>query len=320
MSKRKIKKSVYFTDSEISKVHMNANKSQILPEDKSHKIVTKCPNKASFVSISEYSNNYNTNSIIETRPSIMNSHEKQVPLFKSGVRSGLNSKVRRTRNQRELDVSADKYATSLVGPKKSMVYNRNNISKCDNVYFNSNIGHDAPTTVKTQKSRTTFCSRERTSYVAETGPNGGHKLTQLEKAQNNLTTKAFQGLQRIRPTQVTIKVVRMFFKLLRKYSKHYRQYNINESWIALTNTLATNGNLIVHEVKAIVGRFEEMEVKPEILEEINSALFVKKVKRGVPSCSTTFQREVKPITNFLQALNNYFDLRDRSADGRSDFS
>jgi hypothetical protein len=54
-----------------------------------------------------------------------------------------------------------------------------------------------------------------------------------------------------------------------------------------------------------------------ILSPSNLALFVKKQKRGIPSCSTAFQKEIKPITNMLLNLISYFDLRDKSADGRS---
>lgn len=112
----------------------------------------------------------------------------------------------------------------------------------------------------------------------------------------------------------------MFFKVLKLFSKHYRQYNENNTWVVLTNTLVSNANLISHELKSICIKCTNLESAPALFTEINDQLFNKKHKKGVPACSNSFQKEVKPIINFFKSLLSYFDMRDKSADGRSNTS
>lgn len=56
-----------------------------------------------------------------------------------------------------------------------------------------------------------------------------------------------------------------------------------------------------------------------MLIETHSKLFSKREK-NVPSCSTSFQRELKPLANLLQSILNFYNIRDKSIEERSNNS
>lgn len=286
----------------------NKNSKIVKTKDRSPIAKPRYYNNGSFVSVNDYNNNYMTASSQIDR-SKKEKNEKSVPLFNNEKRCNSALKKRRTRWEREREMSADKYASNANQSKSPALANLK--PTYENVYFNNNIPQFLPGS-NNGKSRTAFCSRDHSFYNDNTSVN--HKASQIEKTAGLLNKKVFDVLRRTRPTQSTIKAVRMFFKLLKHFGKHYRHFDENETWNVLTNTLAANSNLIMHEISISIEKIESLEAMPDIFDEINSQLFAKKPKKGVPSCSTAFQKEVKPITNFLQSVVNHFDMKDKSWD------
>lgn len=136
--------------------------------------------EASLVSVSDYNNYNTTSSAMHSRQRYQN--EKSVPLFKSAIerpKSSINTK-RRTRDQRERDMSAEKYSMSSICKRKSVVAStRKNINH--GAYFSTTFGKNMPTTTKNQPVRAAFCSKERKSFVDNTIISTTNKSAQLEK-------------------------------------------------------------------------------------------------------------------------------------------
>ena len=106
------------------------------------------------------------------------------------------------------------------------------------------------TLMHTFKPKTTFWSKDKTTPTVN-NVSANHKLHVLEKSISMINKKVFDNIKSTRPTQTTIRIIKMFFKVLKYFSKHYKPYNVNDAWAKHTNTLVSNSNLIIYELKAI---------------------------------------------------------------------
>ena len=310
ISRHMHKNSVNISTSDYSNMDKNGNSSQFLCTKKSKDTEKVLPN-SSFVSVNDYNTNYISNPM-NLSSKHNKTQEKSVPLFKSATKCRSIEKKRRSRGEREREISADRFAASSYQRRKSQLAHKRN-DYANNVYMNNTANTTiSGTLMNTFKPRSTFCSKDRSTNNANSNASANHKLHLLEKSVSMINKRVFDNIKRIRPTQTTMRTLKMFFKVLKYFSKHYRQYNENDAWSKHTNTLVSNSNLIIYELKAIWKRVQYIENVPNFLNEMNALLFAKKPVKGVPSCSTAFQKEIKPIVNFCLNLINYFDTVDKS--------
>lgn len=271
-------------------------------------------------SVSEYTSQYMTQSMLI--PSNANyATEESVPLYQKETRSKSAMK-RRTRQERYKAISTERVQTVSACRKKSVAENKSKFDQ--NVKFDTTFVSKIPVLKHNEnKSRTTFCSRERTSFIQRETTlcsiTPTTKCIQIEKSATMITRKTIETLKKIRATQSTIKVMRYFVRVLKLFNKKLNMFNERDNWGGLCRSLCNNYAVILSEIKVLPFKCPQFATRtPKLVDEINSQLF--KRQKNVPACSTAFQKECKPFVKLLQNIIGYYTVREKSVEDRSNNS
>lgn len=264
----------------------------------------------SCVSISDFTSQYMTQSML-TNSRQTTENEKSVPLYNKENRSNSTYKQRRTRQERDKGVSTERVQEIPKCRKKSVVNYKQPTE--EHVTFNEKFISKIPKLNHEGKSRTAYCSRERNSYMNETQIVSVSKCFQIEKNANLIHKKTIEAFRRLRPTNITIKVIRFLIKLLKVFNTKLNQFNHKETWSNLSQTIMKNSSVVLKEIKDLPLNCGNLANPPAVVNEIYDQLFNKNEK-GVPSCSTAFQKECKPFANLLQSVVNYYNSIEKPAE------
>ena len=234
--------------------------------------------------------------------------ERSVPLFNVNTRCLSVNKKRRTRRDRGNHLSLSKDNSAIFERKSSLVNLRSR--QYPRPKFQPLSTKSAK---KPNKIRKSFLTKEKTYVHFDNNVSMSHKKIQLDKMVQMITRRTFEVLSRIRPANNTVKTVKWLFKLIYSLNNQIKLINYRDPWNKLCTSLLSHSHLILHEIKYIPQQIAKLSDPPEILNEINDELF-RKTQKNAPSWSSAFQKEWKPISNFLASLLNFFDMADRSND------
>lgn len=139
---------------------------------------------------------------------------------------------------------------------------------------------------------------------------GNPQWMYVKKASNLITRKTFDALKRIRPIQSSIKVIRGFITILKFYNPTLKYLNENDNLMNLFQSIKTHSSVLLREIKLLCFKCTKYDVIPDVLEEIRKKVLSRKEK-NVPSCSSSFQRELKPFASLLLSLVQYYNSKGR---------
>jgi len=262
------------------------------------------------------------------RSSCFGKKEPSVPLFKSDPRSKSTIKQRRSRQTRVHEMSMER-TQQFSKPRGRNDSQRLGISTkqefpAQNVYqnntattpYNDSFVSKIPMLRQSHsRLRSGQGSKERMEVVNEV-PIIVSRCVQINKAAVLINRKTFENLRVIRPIQSSIKVIRSFIKTMKIYNPKLNFLKETEHWAKLTYDLCKHSSILVKEIKELSLRCKIYQTPHPVIIEAEQELFSSKQK-NVPACSTAFQRELKPFSNLLQSLINYYNGRERSVENRS---
>lgn len=204
----------------------------------------------SCISISDYSSHQidttvNEKRVLQITTSKYTTKEDSIPLFNAKTRCKSVTKQRRTRKERFNQQSSERQCEESYYTNKSVI--KSNLNASFSAKFESKI----PSIMHQPKTRTTLCSKERSTVSKEHSHLALNKCYQVEKAANVISKKTFDILKRVRPIQSSVLVIRLFIKVLKLYNSRLCLFNEKDNLAKMLNALSVHSNIIIKEVKLL---------------------------------------------------------------------
>lgn len=230
-------------------------------------------------------------------------------------RSKSNLKKRRTRREREASIE-----NSTNQNESKHLNDKVKIENNDYVVFNENDKSLNYMRIKDRNSRTAIWSIERNNLNNESFMSQiNTKAQNIDKNAQLIAKKTFEALAKVRPTQSTVRCIRFFVLVLKCFNNKLTSISEYGTWTVLLWSILSNLGVILKEIKLLSKRCSALETAHQIIDEMNSRLFIN-TDKSLPSWSKAFQKECKPIANLLQSIVCYYEIKDKSIDDRSNNS
>lgn len=266
----------------------------------------------SCITMEEYTSQYMSQSMLQQNR--QETHD--APFYKQTLRSKSVNKKRRNREERTRQMS-----TERLGAPRTKSVAENKFKPQENEHLDRTFVSKIPQIKQNVKSRSGLESNERISFIAKepthTAITPLTKCLQIEKSANMINKKAIDGLKKIRAIQSTIKVMRYLIKVIKIFNKNLDVFNERDNWGGLCRSLCNNSEILLSEINLLSQNCTSLDKAPKLISEIHENLFMTKRQKGVPSCSTTFQKECKPFANLLQSIVGYYNVKETSVEERS---